>query len=171
MENLNNNETIINAYVVNLGNYMGRWMSLPMDEDQLQNEIKSLGNVGGDYDVHDYETDFTGIYPELSKMSVHSMNDLANKLQEMDEYEQKTFEILVESIGNIEEAFERMESQNFIMLMDIENEEDLGRAFVEDLGGLEVPSHLENYVDYEAIGRDLSFSGWSIVGGAAVCLD
>lgn len=38
----------------------------------------------------------------------------------------------------------------------IENEGDLGRYYIEEMCTLEIPEHLENYIDYEAYGRDMS---------------
>ena len=37
---------------------------------------------------------------------------------------------------------------------------DVARYFVEETGALgEVPAHLQNYIDYEAFGRDLEIGG------------
>ena len=38
----------------------------------------------------------------------------------------------------------------------IEDEDDLGRYYIEELGALDVPEHLRQYIDYEAYGRDVS---------------
>lgn len=164
---------LIKAFIVELRNYNGKWVTLPMEDEDLSIEIESLGNVGGDYDVHDTETDIEGINHELSRMSIFQMNDLAKRFAEMESYEIETFEIVMDSVGNIEETFERLENHDYIILHDIDNEEDLGRVFIEEgLSGLDIPAELEFYFDYEAYGRDLTFSGWDIVESnrAAVCL-
>ena len=38
----------------------------------------------------------------------------------------------------------------------VEDEADLGRYYVYELGMMQVPEHLADYIDYEAIGRDVS---------------
>lgn len=38
----------------------------------------------------------------------------------------------------------------------IENEEDLGRFYIEEMCTLKIPEHLENYIDYEAYGRGMN---------------
>ncbi len=42
------------------------------------------------------------------------------------------------------------------MLSGIEDYDDLGRYYIEELGTMEVPEHLQNYIDYEAYGRDIA---------------
>lgn len=32
-----------------------------------------------------------------------------------------------------------------------------------------IPEYLANYIDYEAIGRDFTCSGWVLYGGLAIC--
>lgn len=165
---------MLKAYIVELANYNGKWLSLPLEDDELSNEIKSLGNVGGDHDVHDFESDVEGLHNELGRLSIFQMNYLAKRLDELESHELETFEIVFDSSGDLEETFQRLEDHDFIILNDIDDLEDLGRAFVDEgLAGFTIPDNIANYFDYEAYGRDLSFSGWHIAEAnrAAVCLD
>ena len=38
----------------------------------------------------------------------------------------------------------------------IEDYDDLGRYYIEELEVTQVPAHLQNYIDYEAYGRDVA---------------
>ena len=38
----------------------------------------------------------------------------------------------------------------------IEDYDDLGRYYIEELDAMQVPEHLQNYIDYEAYGRDVA---------------
>ncbi len=39
---------------------------------------------------------------------------------------------------------------------DIHDYDDLGRYYIEELDVMQVPEHLQNYIDYEAYGRDVA---------------
>lgn len=39
---------------------------------------------------------------------------------------------------------------------DIEDHDDLGRYYIDELEAMQVPDHLRNYIDYEAYGRDVA---------------
>jgi len=53
---------------------------------------------------------------------------------------------------------------------DIHDEDDLGRFYIEEMCTMEVPEHLQNYIDYEAYGRDMSLddNGQFVDGGYIV---
>jgi hypothetical protein len=38
----------------------------------------------------------------------------------------------------------------------IHDYDDLGRYYIEELDVMQVPEHLQNYIDYEAYGRDVA---------------
>ena len=40
----------------------------------------------------------------------------------------------------------------------ISDHDDLGRYYIEEMGAMQVPDYLQNYIDYEAYGRDVAFS-------------
>jgi antirestriction protein len=165
----------------NAGALVGEWVDLPKSNEEL-NEIideinKEAEKVDGVYlaeeiDIFDFETEIDPLFDDLKGLSLWEMNEVAEKLDELDEYERTEFAAIVEVTDSIEEAFEVLENGGAIILHDIHEHEDLGIAWVEELGGMEVPEHLKNYIDYEAIGRDLSFDGWYITtNGLAVCIN
>ena len=43
----------------------------------------------------------------------------------------------------------------FEFYSDVHSDEELGRMYVLEFGGVEVPEHLIDYIDYEAYGRDV----------------
>ena len=47
------------------------------------------------------------------------------------------------------------ELDEFDLLPDVEDDEDLGYYYVEEYGSIDIPEHLKNYFDYEAFGRDV----------------
>lgn len=165
----------------NAGALVGEWVDLPKSEDELNEAIEAIhkeaNKIDGvwnseEIDIFDFETEVEGIYNELQGMGLRQMNELAERFDGLDEYELKEVAALIEATGDIDEALSIQEEGRAIILYDIEDNDDLGRAWVEELGAMEVPSHLENYIDYEAIGRDLTFEGWTITSqDIAVCID
>jgi hypothetical protein len=81
----------------------------------------------------------------------------------MDDYELEKFCAAIEygeytsSVKDLINLTQNLDNYEFYP--GVENEEDLGRYYIEELGALDVPEHLENYFDYEAYGRDISFDG------------
>ena len=45
---------------------------------------------------------------------------------------------------------------SYIYLSLIHIYDDLGRYYIEELDVMQVPEHLQNYIDYEAYGRDVA---------------
>ena len=53
---------------------------------------------------------------------------------------------------------------------DCENMTDLAYYFIDEMQTLgEIPPQLQNYIDYEAYGRDLSFEGTFIETSRGIC--
>ena len=62
----------------------------------------------------------------------------------------------VESCRNVTDIKGLIEAlDEFDLITDIDDDDDLGRYLIDDCGVLSVPEHLQNYIDYEAYGRDV----------------
>lgn len=166
-------------YVANLGKYnegwlVGEWVGLPITEEELEElyvRIKVAHyNEDGDFvpyyeedgiiyeetAIHDYETDLTGL--EIGEWdSIGDLSDLVEKCEELHEWEYKKLEAILETEScGLEQAIEEIDSYNLIEGVD--NDDDLGLYYYE-VGCIDIPEHLINYFDFEAYGRDISFSG------------
>lgn len=63
---------------------------------------------------------------------------------------------------SLEELLENQD--DIICYADCEDMEDVARYYVEETGMLgEVPTNLQNYIDYQALGRDLEINGSFLV--------
>ena len=100
-----------------------------------------------------------------------SINHLACLLSELDQGELEKFEAVLHtgahtsSVADIINLTQNLDCFEFYP--DIENEEDLGRYWAEDLP---IPEELKDYFDYEAYGRDISINegGHMAPGGYVV---
>lgn len=157
---------MIKIYVANLGKYnegelKGAWLELPLayDEDNFAEEFKEFleDEVGinaeyEEYAIHDYDTNLDISIDEYS--SVYKLNELAVRIEELSDYDVDVLKALVE-IQTLEDALDILEDRDFVFYEGITTPKELGEyAVSEGLFGIIVPDELENYIDYEAIGRD-----------------
>lgn len=150
------------VYIANLGKYnegelVGAWFTPPIDMDEVRERI-GLNGCYEEYAIHDYELPFEiGEYESIDRI-----NDLCEMVSELDSDIQEELKELQSYFGSIEELCDH--ADDIIHYPDCEDMEDVARYFVEETGALsEVPESLQNYIDYEAYGRDLELSGSFVV--------
>ena len=128
------------VYVANLGKYnegelVGAWFTPPIDFDDLAEKI-GLNNEYEEYAIHDYELPF-----------------------DVDEYTPiAEINRLCEGISELEGT--AIYKDDIISYSDCDSMEDVARFLIEESGQLsEVPANLQNYIDYQALGRDMEIEG------------
>lgn len=165
---------MIRVYVGNLGAYnrdfmIGKWIELPMEDEDLRKSISSiLSPVDEEYAIFDSECDFFKIseYDDIFKI-----NEKAQLLEDLKEYELKELKAISEYIPNFNEALDILKSQNYTYIADVSNEKELGEYVVSNgLFGISIPEALSNYIDYESIGRDWANDYNFTDDGGAICL-
>jgi hypothetical protein len=176
-------EYYIRAWVGHLGGYnagylIGRWVELPKDSDELnevfealQKEAASVGEYGDEFDVFDVETNIKGIYSDICRLSLWELNDLAERFEALKPYQVKEFAAIIQATDSLSEALSIVEAGEAIIIDDVDDERDLGEAlFREGLLPFEIPSELESFIDWVAIGRNCTTGGnWTLVeSGQAV---
>ena len=173
-------EGIIDAYVTNLGRYnegelRGAYLSLPATTQDVQAVLKNAGVDGMMYEeifITDYETDVPGLPKLLGEYeNIDELNYLASVLDELNSGDMERFNAAVEygdntgSIKDLINLAQNLDCYDFIP--GIEDDDDLGRYYIDECGALEIPEALQNYIDYEAYGRDvrLEEGGCFVDGG------
>ncbi len=153
-------------FLTNLGKYVegclvGQWVKLPVPEDKLNDILKQIG-INDEYEeffITDYETSFSGLLDVLGEYeSIEMLNELAETLEVLSNADEDKLNAIleVESYRNVTDIKELIESlDEFDLIDDIDDDEDLGRYLIDDCGVLCIPEHLQNYIDYEAYGRDV----------------
>lgn len=152
-------------FLTNLGKYVegclvGQWVKLPVPDDKLNDILKQIG-INDEYEeyfISDYETGFSGLRDVLGEYeSIETLNELAEMLEALsnDDADKLNAILEVESCRNVTDVKELIERlDEFDLITDIDDDDDLGRYLIDDCGVLAVPEHLQNYIDYEAYGRD-----------------
>jgi len=174
---------MISPFVTNLGRYNkgyldGEYLKLPATAEEVQALLKRIHIDGVLYEeifIATYETSVSGLHKYLGEHeSIDELNHLATLLDDMQTWELEKFEAVLScgehtgSVGDLINLAQNLDCYEHYP--DIENEEDLGRYYIEEMCALEVPEHLQNYIDYEAYGRDmyLNEDGLFVDGGYIV---
>ena len=148
------------VYIANLGKYnegelVGAWFTPPIDIEDMKEKI-GLNEEYEEYAIHDYELPF-----EIDEYTpITEINRLCAMVQELEgsPIYHELSEIQAYWFDSLEELLEHQD--DIMHYPDCENMADVARYFVEETGALgEVPANLQNYIDYEAFGRDLGISG------------
>ena len=161
---------LFEAQVTNLGKYnegvvAGEPLTFPTSPQAVQALLKEIGVDGIRYEeIFIACYDFGSGLPELQGClgeyeSLDELNHLACLLSALSPDDRTKFEAAL-NIGthtaDLADVINLAENLDcFEFYPDIENEEDLGRHFTEDLA---IPAELKGYIDYEAYGRDVSIN-------------
>ena len=162
------------AFVTNLGKYnegelVGEWVKFPTTAEEMKQVfdrigIGKTGDFGQVYEewfITDYDCHVDGLYDKLGEYeSLDELNYLASKLDEMDRGEFEQFQAAMEigdHSGSVQEIINLTENLDcYDVYPGIEDYDDLGRYYIDELDAMQVTEHLRNYIDYEAYGRDIA---------------
>ena len=162
------------AFITNLGKFnegelVGEWVKFPTTAEELKEVFKRIGigqrdDFGQPYEewfITDYDCYVDGLYDKLGEYeNLDELNYLASKLDEMSDSEYAQFQAGMEMgdhCGSLQEIINLTENLDcYEVYPHIEDYDDLGRYYIEELEVMQVPEHLQNYIDYEAYGRDVA---------------
>jgi antirestriction protein len=151
---------LTNLAEYNRGNLTGKWVDLPMDEEELLEELEDVLNMGEPGDEEYFITDFEprclgiGEYENLN-----DLNELVEEIQDIDE------DILIAMLEDfdLEESVSIIQSGDYGVYYGVNDMKDVAMEIVEELGYLDgLPSNLQYYFDYDKFGRDLEIEGYFI---------
>ena len=162
------------AFITNLGKYnegelVGEWVKFPTTAEEMKEVFKRIGigqrdDFGQPYEewfITDYDCYVDGLYDKLGEYeNLDELNYLASKLDEMSDSEYAQFQAGMEMgdhCGSLQEIINLTENLDcYEVYPNIEDYDDLGRYYIDELEVMQIPEHLQNYIDYEAYGRDVA---------------
>ena len=162
------------AFITNLGKYnegelVGEWVKFPTTAEEMKEVFKRIGigqrdDFGQPYEewfITDYDCYVDGLYDKLGEYeNLDELNYLASKLDEMSDSEYAQFQAGMEMgdhCGSLQEIINLTENLDcYEIYPHIADYDDLGRYYIEELEVMQIPEHLQNYIDYEAYGRDVA---------------
>ena len=155
--------TLLKIFVTNLGKYnegelIGEWVSLPIDESELEEVLERIG-INEEYEeyfITDYETEFDGL--DIDEYSnIEELNELAAQLENFDEYDLEKVGAIIEAYGaKLQDAIENIDNYTYYSGKTLE---DVAYELVESCYNLS--EFALRYFDYEAFARDLGFDGYT----------
>ena len=155
------------VYIANLGKYnegelVGAWFTFPIDEVA---ERIGLNKYYEEYAIHD-----TDNFPmEISEyISIKELNNIYEMVQELPEYIAEALDEFISHYGSLEEVAEHKDEVYYYP--DCDDMTDVAYYYIDELQALgDIPPSLQNYIDYEAYGRDLDMGGCFIQTSRGMC--
>ena len=157
-----NDTATLSVYIANLdeyvrGNLIGDWISLPIKKKDFRDFLFSIGNPEK-IKILDYKDNLglNGLKIRKYK-SLQELNQLAKRIKNIDTNDVDALNALYEALGDFEEALEYLESRNYAFYGNMTMEE-VAREYIEEC--YDIPSYLENYIDYKAVARDMQYGDY-----------
>ena len=163
---------MIKIYVRNLAKYVtgsleGKWLTLPMNEEQLQQEIKLILGNNEEYAIHDYEAPFNiGEYDNIVKL-----NEIMQKVAESISDKEEFTALCKVSRTTQEETLQTIIDQDYTIIEvttdTLQDGSDIARKLHKEeiiifLG--EIPENLMDYIDWEQVWRECEIAyNWAEV--------
>lgn len=144
-------------YIANLSKYVsgtiqGGWFDLPVDYSDIATKL-GLNESEEETIILDSDAPFTVTQYD----SLDRLNELYEQYSELpSEVRNHAKELIGDLFSSEEDLLENAEDVMF--LPDVDTDEKLGSYWV-DQGLITVPKELENYIDEEALGRDIRLEG------------
>ena len=170
---MKNNTIAIRGYIACLGLWndgidRGRWVDFPIDSNDFNEVLSPIGcnAENEEYFFPDWESPV-----ELGEYeSYDRVNDIAERLADLDEDADIIEAILYEYSHDIEAGLTILEDHDYMVYGNCDDMEDVARAVIEEQYGCSYGrsqdlDRLLQYFDYEAYGRDLEIKGYYIQAG------
>ena len=157
------------AFITNLGKYnegelVGDWVEFPIDEDEVNEILKSIGIGSTDEFGQPYEEWFITDYDTNSGIdlgeyaSYDDLEEVGNVIEEINRNGSVTaFRNAMEVCDGSADAIALAIDNGEIVFYDgVTTDSDLGYALIDEMYGDDIPESIaEDYIDFEALGRDL----------------
>ena len=165
---------MLNIYVNTWGNYNengadgGKWLTLPMDPDALEEELNAIAAAMGDNDpewaIHDYEwtTEIEDLFPVGEYDNITTLNERLQELESLEEWELEEVAAAMEAFSySFLEAVDRQQRGYFTLYRNMDLEEVAEELVTDCYFTRDTPDIFIRYFDYAAFARDLSFDGYT----------
>lgn len=146
---------------------MQQTLKFPMeDEEELYQIIEKFGN----YIITEYECELGHI--SLNRhIHLDSLNELIKEIFLLAPYEKRELSAILEAgYYDLENAFTIYENREYQFYAEMTLKDVAEELVLEGMFG-EVPEPLMFYIDYEAIARDLGFSGYIEIDDGVIVID
>ena len=162
--------TTLMVWLTNLGKYnegelICTELYLPATDEEIQEAFDKIGVKDGTmYEeafITDSESDIPGVSDLVKEYSgIDYLNELAQQIEDLEEYELDVFSAIIESGESAEYAFKIVRDGNYMCFYDCFTMAAVAEQYAEETGLLDsMPEHLRYYFDFESYGRDMEIEG------------
>lgn len=159
---------MIELCLTNLGKYVEgelifTRLVLPATTEEIYAAYDEIGVADGTmYEeafISDYETDINGL--EIREYAnIDDLNELAEELENFDEYELEAFGAMLDAGLDTDEALQKVQDGEYRFYDGCNSMEDVAYQYADETGLLDsIPDDLRFYFDFEAYGRDMDHNG------------
>lgn len=159
---------MIEICLTNLGKYnegelIYSRLALPATDEEIQTAYDEIGVADGTmYEesfISDYETEINGL--RISEYaSLDDLNELAEELENFDEYELEAFGAMLEYGYATDEALKKVQDGDYMYYSGCYSMAEVAEQYADETGLLSnIPDDLRYYFDFEAYGRDMEING------------
>ena len=144
----------------NSGHLIGKFITLPMEEKELEASIKEILKYGDEYFITDYEFEDVELFKVEEYSSPYKLNRKMALIEEsIEPYQHKIVKVLLENglASSLEDAISKIDE---LIVYPDSTMTDIAEQYIEeytDLNGYH--PLIVNHIDYEGIGRDLQIEG------------
>ena len=143
---------------------VGAWFTFPIDEEDVKEKI-GLNEQYEEYAIHDTDN-FPIAIGEY--VSIEELNEMYEMIEELPDYIVECLDEFISHYGTLEEVVEHKD--DIYYYPDCETMTDVAYYYIDELQALgDIPPSLQNYIDYEAYGRDLDMGGCFIETSRGMC--
>lgn len=158
---------MIELCLTNLGKYnegelIYSRLVLPATTEEIQAAYDEIGVADGTmYEeafISDYETDINGL--SISEYaSLDDLNELAEELENFDEYELDAFGAMLDYGYATDEALKKVQDGDYMYYSGCYSMAEVAEMYADETGLLSsMPDDLRMYFDFEAYGRDMEIN-------------
>ncbi|MGN1041619.1 MAG: antirestriction protein ArdA [Acutalibacteraceae bacterium] len=134
---------------------MYKAINMPAEEEDIYNIMEEFG----DYIITDHVCELGHIHLDKN-IHLDYLNELVKEIAELNQDEKIELSAILEaSYSDLEDAFITFENKSYVLYRDM-TLSDVAEELVSDGAFGEIPEQIMFYIDYDAIARDLSYSGY-----------
>ena len=159
---------MIELCLTNLGKYnegelIFTRLVLPATAEEIETAFDKIGvaenTMYEESFISDYETDINGL--SISEYaSIDDLNELAEELENFDEYELEAFGAMLDAGLDTDEALQKVQDNEYRLYDGCYSMAEVAEMYADETGLLNsVPEDLRMYFDFESYGRDMDING------------
>ena len=165
---MNKRVFITDLAAYNEGLLSGRWVELPMNNDELQETINEVLKKGweeaqandlcccGEHEEY-FITDYEGFDNLFEYENLITLNKFLSACEDVDE---DVLDLLMSYFRNDrKDVLKVIEHKSYRVYRDVNSKGDIAYCACCDHGYMEIPDHLITYIDWAAMGCDMFING------------